>query len=99
MRAPASIADHAGGARGWHRRTGIAARLGARHARLPAMPRSVANPIEPSDDRDDADPPDSPVVIRSRIDLAPGVERAIRTSLDRRLGNATGLILRGTVQL
>jgi ribosome-associated translation inhibitor RaiA len=63
------------------------------------MPRFAESQIEPSGERDHTDPPDSPVVIRSRIDLSPGVERAIRTSLDRRLGNATGLILRGTVQL
>ena len=39
------------------------------------------------------------MVIRSRVDLAPATERAIRASLDRKLGNAVALVLRGTVQL
>lgn len=51
------------------------------------MPRTVRADLE-----------GSPVVIRSRIALTDDVERALRVSLDDRLGHAAALIDRGTVQ-
>jgi ribosome-associated translation inhibitor RaiA len=60
----------------------------------------TASTLEPSDEpeRRSADPDDGPVVIRSRVELTPDVEHAIRARLDEKLGQAAGLILRGTVQ-
>jgi ribosome-associated translation inhibitor RaiA len=64
------------------------------------MPKLTAStPDQPDEaERGRADSHASAVTIRSRVELPPDVERAIRASLDHELGNAAALIERGTVQ-
>lgn len=62
------------------------------------MQRTATSTLDPSDGTLRGYIAD-PVVIRSRVELAPNVERAINARLNRDLRRVAAMILRGTVQL